>query len=879
MAKQSLLLVDGDARSLRVLEVSLKKAGFNVTTAVNGKDALDKVQTAKPDLIISDTDMPEMDGYALCEELKTTSEWSDIPFIFLTNQTSIEHKIRGLELGVEDYLTKPIYIKEIHTRVRILLQKRQRARIEAKRDSRTRFAGRLSDMGVVDLIQTIEVSRKSGLIHFLASDGQRADLYFRDGKVIDAEGGRLQGEDAVYRLLTWGDGDFEVVFRNVRRKDVIAVSTQGLLMEGMRRLDEWERLLEQLPSLDTRFEVDMQELAERLADLPDELNAILKLFDGRRTLLGVIDASDRGDLECLEVIAKLYFEGLIIEAQSDESESRQSADLFSFPRDVSHGRPIGVSLRGSADFEEHTISEEELDITNVAVEPQSEHSRVDIAIEAATPIGTEISVPIAVPREMDALRAASGSTDAAEQAEAAAPEPGPLDDVDDDEDGEPSALSKPPTRVNLDDEIDDFEGDTPIPEPRAYEFSDEIRSPVISSEGAEVASASGEVDVSEFADERSDPAREFVTIVPHRNNGDDELDPAEADDADSERDADGESDGVSAEPENFEEVAEAAIIEETALAKGAAGSSESRAASADDGDKADGAKEDAGSKPDEDEDTGAKEESSEPSGDSSAAVAAVGGKDSDESSKPDKGASTARPANRPRPAVPTPREPSTGLGRKAIAAIAIAAAAGILFGLFKRDDKGGKQPIDSSVVALDAAIATTEPSDAGVEPSIVSRPDAAPIDAAAPPIDARPIDARPARKPDASAGRVSQPEPQPPRPKGYKELFADARRAFGKKRYAEALEAIDKALAERKTSRALTLKADVLLETGKNAEALSAIDQAVRLGPSNARGWLIKGQIHAARKEDAQAETAFRKFLELKPTGQDADYVRVLLGE
>ena len=63
MAKQSLLLVDGDVKSLRVLEVSLKKAGFNVTTAVSGGDALEKVETAQPDLIISDTRMPEMDGF------------------------------------------------------------------------------------------------------------------------------------------------------------------------------------------------------------------------------------------------------------------------------------------------------------------------------------------------------------------------------------------------------------------------------------------------------------------------------------------------------------------------------------------------------------------------------------------------------------------------------------------------------------------------------------------------------------------------------------------------------------------------------------------------------------------------------------------------
>src|SRR5690606_21090316 len=108
---------------------------------------------------------------------------------------------------------------------------------------------------------------------------RQATVYFRDGVVIDAEAGRLQGEDAVYRLLTWTDGSFEVLFRPVRRRDVIQMSTQGLLMEGMRRLDEWGRLLEQLPPLNTRFQLDFEELAARLPDLPDDLNSILRLFD------------------------------------------------------------------------------------------------------------------------------------------------------------------------------------------------------------------------------------------------------------------------------------------------------------------------------------------------------------------------------------------------------------------------------------------------------------------------------------------------------------------------------------------------------------------------------------------------------------------------
>src|SRR5687768_17180301 len=130
MGKRNLLLVDGDARSLRVLEVSLRKAGFLITTAVNGRDALDKARMSRPDLILSDTDMPEMDGFALCRELKADPSLARVPFVFLTGETAIESKIRGLELGVDEYLTKPIYIKEILTRIRILLQKQQRARLE-----------------------------------------------------------------------------------------------------------------------------------------------------------------------------------------------------------------------------------------------------------------------------------------------------------------------------------------------------------------------------------------------------------------------------------------------------------------------------------------------------------------------------------------------------------------------------------------------------------------------------------------------------------------------------------------------------------------------------------------------------------------------------
>jgi DNA-binding response OmpR family regulator len=316
-----------------VLEVSLRKAGFSVTPAVSVGDALEKLEINPPDLIISETKFAtDLDGFELRRRLRDTAEWAEIPFMFLTAETAIENKIKGLELGVDEYLTKPIYIKEIVTRINILLQKKQRQFLDLRKDG-TRFTGRVADMPVVDVIQTIEVSRKSDVINFSGGPNRQAAIYFRDGKVIDAEAGTLQGEDAVYRLLTWNDGDFEVEFRTVRRREVIEASSQGLLMEGMRRLDEWSRLLEQLPPLTHRFEIDAVELSTRLGEVPDDNNRILRLFDGRRTLLEVIDASDFGDLECLQAVSRLYFEGLLIDLDhgTKRDSGRHSAPSIAIP--------------------------------------------------------------------------------------------------------------------------------------------------------------------------------------------------------------------------------------------------------------------------------------------------------------------------------------------------------------------------------------------------------------------------------------------------------------------------------------------------------------------------------------------------------------------
>jgi len=309
-AKPHLLLVDGDAKNLRVMEVTLRTAGYQVVTAVNGLDAWEKCETSIPDLVISDTRLDEMDGFELCRRVKADERFADTLFVFLSSQKTIDHKVRGLELGVDDYLTKPIYIQELVTRVKILLQKRDKERLE-RRDQKSGLSGSLSDMGVVDLVQTLEIGRKTGEIRLRNHKDATAAIFFREGKVVDVVVGSLVGEAAFFRLLPWTEGSFEIEFKPVDLPNRIDFSTQGLLMEGMRRMDERARLADQLPSFDTVLSVDPLLLAERLSSIPDEANPVLRLFDGKRDLGAVLDESPLDDQESLTITLELYRSGLL----------------------------------------------------------------------------------------------------------------------------------------------------------------------------------------------------------------------------------------------------------------------------------------------------------------------------------------------------------------------------------------------------------------------------------------------------------------------------------------------------------------------------------------------------------------------------------------
>src|SRR5712691_868483 len=123
MAERSkILVVDDEPFNVDYLEQELEDLGYETVAAANGKEALDKVATEAPDLILLDVMMPVMDGFTVCRTLKADEETRLIPIVIMTALGDIEDRIRGIEAGADDFLTKPVNPRELIARIQTALK-------------------------------------------------------------------------------------------------------------------------------------------------------------------------------------------------------------------------------------------------------------------------------------------------------------------------------------------------------------------------------------------------------------------------------------------------------------------------------------------------------------------------------------------------------------------------------------------------------------------------------------------------------------------------------------------------------------------------------------------------------------------------------------
>jgi PleD family two-component response regulator len=126
-----ILIVDDNPENLRVLSTMLKKEGYKIRVAKNGKQALDSIAALEPDIILLDVHMPEMGGFEVCKMLKANKKTEHIPIIFLSALNDTFNKLQAFSAGAVDYITKPFELEEVKVRVKTHLQLRF-CRIEAE---------------------------------------------------------------------------------------------------------------------------------------------------------------------------------------------------------------------------------------------------------------------------------------------------------------------------------------------------------------------------------------------------------------------------------------------------------------------------------------------------------------------------------------------------------------------------------------------------------------------------------------------------------------------------------------------------------------------------------------------------------------------------
>ena len=232
------LLVDDNPMILGMLKQALS-ALSTVTTATDAADALLKAVDESPDLLVCDYRLPGMDGRQLVEKLKSRPTTAGVAVILLASKADISERLSGQDF-VDDYVEKPFFLKEATQRIKRVIDRLALEKMAKAAPSDGVLRGSLSQMNVIDLVQSLEMGRKSCLLT-MTNSADKCELYFNQGQVQHAAYGSLLGDEAVFKVLRWTDGNFQVNFDGKTTEQSTKLNTQGLLMEGLRLLDEAQR--------------------------------------------------------------------------------------------------------------------------------------------------------------------------------------------------------------------------------------------------------------------------------------------------------------------------------------------------------------------------------------------------------------------------------------------------------------------------------------------------------------------------------------------------------------------------------------------------------------------------------------------------------------
>ena len=140
--QMKILVVDDEDDILELISSHLQKEGYDVIPAKTGEDALETMKATKPDLIVLDLMLPGMQGLEVCSHIRATQDYADIPILILSAKGTEVDRILGLEMGADDYMTKPFSVRELVSRIRVALRKTNKVPLSKKSSPKRTFSHR-----------------------------------------------------------------------------------------------------------------------------------------------------------------------------------------------------------------------------------------------------------------------------------------------------------------------------------------------------------------------------------------------------------------------------------------------------------------------------------------------------------------------------------------------------------------------------------------------------------------------------------------------------------------------------------------------------------------------------------------------------------------
>jgi len=241
------LLVDPDIAYRRFVRGVLAEHGFVVYEASSAVEALQLAVARRPWLIVSEVNLPDQSGFDLCARIRSHGLLRRTPLAFLSDWDEPDKRYAGLQVGANDYLVKPITIRELVIRLELILKRYKDLRPGAQPG--TGFRGSVEAVGAAGLLQVCHLNLLTGSL-MVRHGPQQVRVSFRRGEIVGASGIHVitangdapQPDEIVFALLGWSRGQFQFVPAQSVDGVPIAESFDQILLEGCRRLDERQKL-------------------------------------------------------------------------------------------------------------------------------------------------------------------------------------------------------------------------------------------------------------------------------------------------------------------------------------------------------------------------------------------------------------------------------------------------------------------------------------------------------------------------------------------------------------------------------------------------------------------------------------------------------------